>query len=74
MLPRMLLEVKEVQNEVNIMLISAARCWKTFRHHFLSVQNDQIRTAVEEYGDYNVFTLDYPRPNEPTVHIVDHEN
>ena len=39
-----------------------------------ALQNDQIRTAVEEYGDYNVFTLDYPRPNEPTVHIVDHED
>ena len=36
------------------------------------LQNEAIRTAVEEYGDYNVFTLDYPRPNEPTVHIVDH--
>ncbi len=32
-------------------------------------QVEQIRTAVEEYADLNVFTLDYPREGEPTVHI-----
>ncbi|CAK0784982.1 hypothetical protein CVIRNUC_008187 [Coccomyxa viridis] len=34
---------------------------------------DQIRAAVTEYAEYNVFTLDYPRPDEPTVHIGAYE-
>lgn len=37
------------------------------------LQADQIRAAVTEYADYNVFTLDYPRPDEPTVHIGAYE-
>ncbi len=35
----------------------------------VSLQNDQIREAVKEYAEYNVFTLEYPRENEPTVHL-----
>ncbi len=38
-----------------------------------ALQADQIRAAVTEYADYNVFTLDYPRPDEPTVHIGAYE-
>lgn len=30
-------------------------------------QPEQIREAVEEYAGYNVFQLEYPRPEEPTV-------
>ncbi|BDA48060.1 DNA replication licensing factor MCM7 [Coccomyxa sp. Obi] len=30
---------------------------------------EQIRSAVEEYAEYNVFTLDHPQPGQPTVHI-----
>ena len=37
------------------------------------LQADQIRAAVTEYAEYNVFTLDYPRPDEPTVHIGAYE-
>ena len=35
----------------------------------LNAQAEQIRAAVEEYAEYNVFQLDYPREGEPTVHI-----
>ena len=32
--------------------------------------HDQVRAAVEEYANYGVFSLEYPRPNEPTVVIA----
>ena len=32
--------------------------------------HDQIRGSVEEYAEYGVFSLEYPRPNEPTVVIA----
>lgn len=32
--------------------------------------HDQIRAAVDEYANYGVFSLEYPRPNEPTVVIA----
>ena len=32
--------------------------------------HDQIRASVEEYAEYGVFSLEYPRPNEPTVVIA----
>ena len=35
----------------------------------LLLQAEQIRAAVEEYAEYNVFTLDHPQPGQPTVHI-----
>ena len=35
-----------------------------------NVTHDQIRTSVEEYANYGVFSLEYPRPNEPTVVIA----
>lgn len=36
-------------------------------------QNDQIREAVKEYAEYNVFTLEYPRENEPCIHLGQHD-
>jgi DNA replication licensing factor MCM7 len=32
--------------------------------------HEQIRESVEEYANYGVFSLEYPRPNEPTVVIA----
>ncbi len=33
-------------------------------------QPEQIRAAVEEYAGYNVFSVEYPRVEEPTVIIA----
>jgi DNA replication licensing factor MCM7 len=35
-----------------------------------SFSHDAIRAAVEEYAEYNVLSVEYPRPNEPTVHFA----
>jgi DNA replication licensing factor MCM7 len=32
--------------------------------------HDAIRAAVDEYAEYNVLSVEYPRPNEPTVHFA----
>ena len=35
-----------------------------------SFSHDAIRTAVEEYAEFNVLSVEYPRPNEPTDHFA----